>query len=77
MLQSCVRSFRENYVQSYHLVRRLRVQKLSYKKSVWKIMSKNYKYHKSYAEKNIILVVTLKRISPDICLKKVVHIYYN
>ena len=63
MPQSCVRSFRENYVQSYHLVRRLKkVMCKIYPCCVknypiinsWfeKLCIKKYKYHKSYAEKN-------------------------
>ena len=37
-------------------------------------MSKNYKYHKSYAE-NISFSSYVEKRSPDICLKKVVHTY--
>ena len=57
MHQSCVRSFGESYVQSYHLVRRLEevipkiyrchVKKLSYKKLV----------EKSYKVTSIVKVV--------------------
>ena len=58
MPQSCVRSFRENYVQSYHLVRRL-------KKVMCKIYPccvKNYPIINSWFEKLCIKNISIIKV---------------
>jgi len=84
MPQSCVRSFSESYVQSYHLVRRLKKLCVKFVLAVLKDYPINSWFGKLCVNIISIIKVMLKKcyfcsyvekISLDICLQKVEHIY--